>query len=379
MTTTTNQRIRFMDNNLAELSGGQVTFSSELAAFPATNAYANKFRSKVWKPSGYFNVDATNNKLYINDGADKTATITVDEYTTPALLATEMQTQLNSVSSGWTVNYNSVAGEYRFSFAHGSAHTLKLSNQTNAIWDLIGFTKTTDCVISTEQFACEQRNHEKEWIQFDMGYNAPIEFIGLISPLDEVFPISDQATVTLMANNLDSWTSPPLSITLEVTVGGILRFMDDIADTGYRYWRLEIEDKYNTLGPEGLSFGYLYLGDYTTLADRNITNGFNKTIMDPSIIQRSEAGAKYFDTKTKYAKFSSASIEHLSQSQRDELEQLFHDFGVHTPLFVSIDPRGCISSELYDMTKYCVFSAAPRFRHIRADMFHMSLDLEEVL
>ena len=374
-----NTRIRFCNNNLAELTSGQVTYSSQLSAFPATNAYANKFRSKVWKPSGYFNVTATNNKLYFNDGADQTATITVAEYTTPSALATEIQTQMNSVSSGWTVNYNSVAGEYRFSFAHGSTHTIQLSNSTNAIWDLIGFTITSDQIVSTELFAQEQRNHEKEFIQFDLGNNAEVEFFGLISPLDEIFSISETATVTLMANNLDFWTSPPLSITLSRTTGGILRFMDDLTDTGYRYWRLEIVDQDNPLGPEGFNFSYIYIGDYLTLTNRNIKNGFSKELVDPSIVQRSESGAKYFDTKTKYAKFSGASIEFLDKTQRDELEQMFFDFGTHTPFFVSIDPTSAISNDLYDLTKYVVFSKEPKFRHIQRDLFHMSLELEEIL
>ena len=86
MTTTTNERIRFMDNNLAELTTAGTTFSSALAAFPSTNL-TNKFRSKVWKPSGLFEIIAgTNDKLYINDGVDKTITLTASStaYTAPA-------------------------------------------------------------------------------------------------------------------------------------------------------------------------------------------------------------------------------------------------------------------------------------------------------
>lgn len=380
MSTTDNNRVRFLDNNFAELISGNITFSSELAAFPVTNCYQNKFRSKVWKPSGYFEITTSNQNLYINDGADKTVAITVGEYATPALLATQIQTDLNAASSGWTVDHNYVAGAYEFRFAHASAHIIRLSQSTNAIWDLIGFNQTADLTIATELFADEQRNHQLEFIQFDMGYNAEVEFIGLISPLDEEFSISPQATVTLKANNIDNaWTSPPLSITLTPTPGGILRFLDDIDDTGYRYWRLEIEDKYNTDGPEGFNFGYLYLGDYTTLIDRNIQKGFGKSIIDPSIVQKSEEGAKYFDIKTKFARFKSVSITYLNKSDRDALENLFFNFGIHTPFFISIDPQLCMSSQLYDMTKYATFTASPDFQHIKGELFNMSLEFEEVL
>ena len=68
---TRNANVRFMDNNYAELISASITYSSQLAAFPFSNA-VNKFRSLVWKPSGHFLIDSTNQELYINDGAPKT-------------------------------------------------------------------------------------------------------------------------------------------------------------------------------------------------------------------------------------------------------------------------------------------------------------------
>lgn len=376
--TTRNTRIRFMDNNLAELSSGQITFSSALASFPGTNSTNNKFRSKVWVPSGYFDI-TTNNKIYINDGSDKTVTITASSvaYTTPELLATEVQTQLNTVSSGWTFDYLRVSEKYKFRFAHASGHTLKFSNQTDAAWSILGFTATVDEVISTEREADEQRNHTSERVTFDLGYNQDITFFGLISPLDRLFPISSTATIKLYGNNLNQWDSPPLTIDLERTDGGIFKFTDDIT-TGYRFWRFEYLDQKNPLGPDGIQIGYIYLGDYTTL-ERNYSSGFTKEFIDPSIVQESESGALYFDKKTKYATFKSLSIELINKDQRDTLEQLFFNLGKTTPFFVSLDPTQCISNDLYDLTKYVVFSEEPQFRHVVRDLTSMSFALREVL
>lgn len=372
---TANNYTRFMDNNHAALTGGQITVSSELAAFPFTNAI-NPFRSKVWKPSGHFEITTSNQKLYINDGSNKTATITAADYDTPDLLATEMQTQLNAVSSGWTVNYNSVAGEYRFSFAHASAHTLKVSTTSNAIWDTIGFTGGIDLVISTEEFALEQRNHTTEYVIFDLGYNQEITFFGLVGILGEEFSISENATINLMGNNLNDFSSPPLTVSLTVTPGGVLKFLDDVATNGYRFWKFEFEDKLNPNGPEGFSFGYLYLGDYTTVS-RNLTNGFIKRFNDPSIASESESGVIYYDTKTRYVTFENTSLQYLSQADRDTLEQMFFNFGTFTPFFISIDPLLCISEELYDFTKYVTFREAPTFTHVRGEMFSMSISFRE--
>jgi hypothetical protein len=378
MTTTTNQRIRFMDNNLAELTSGSITYSSELAAFPGSNSI-NKFRSKVWKPSGYFLITASSNdKIYINDGSNKTITITAGEYT-PDTLATEIQTQLNASSSGWTFDYDNTPGEYKFRFAHGSSHTLRFSEQTESVWDDLGFVLTSDETISTERKADEQRNHMYESVVYDLGYNAPIEFFSVISPLDEEFSISEQATVKLQANNLNDFSSPPLDITLSRTSEGIFYFTDSIADSSYRFWRFYFDDKYNANGNEGFSLSYIYLGDYTTLEMTNVQIGINKSIFDPSLKTESEAGAIYFDKKTKYVTINNVGIALLTTSARNDLEQLFYDFGTTTPLFISLDPRSCLTDNLSDLTKYVVFNSPPRFTHVKSQYFNMSMNFREVL
>jgi hypothetical protein len=367
-----------MDNNLAELTSGSITYSSELAAFAGSNS-VNKFRSKVWKPAGNFVVTASSNdKIYINDGSDKTVTIAAGAYS-PDALATEVQTQLNASSSGWTFDYNNTAGEYKFRFAHGSGHTLRFSEQTEALWDDIGFVLTSNEVISTQRKADEQRNHMYESVIYDLGYNAPIDFFAVISPLDEEFSVSDQATIKIQGNNLNDFTSPPLDITLSRSSEGIFHFFDSVADSAYRFWRFYFQDQFNPNGNEGFSLSYIYLGDYTTLTTTNIQVGINKVINDPSLRTESEAGAIYFDRKTKFTTIDNSSIALLSTDERNTLEQLFFDFGTTTPFFISLDPRSCLTTEVSDLTKYVVFNEAPSFTHVKAQYFNMSLSFREVL
>lgn len=373
----TENNCRFMQNNLAVLTSGQITVSSELAAFPFTNAQ-NSFRSKIWKPSGHFLIDSTNNKIYINDGSNKTGTIPSDDYETPDELATAIETQLNSISSDWSVNYNSIAGEYRFSFAHASAHTLRLTQQTNAIWDTIGFTSMLDTVISTEAYASDTRVHTDEYVIWDLGYNATIEFFAVINPLGEAFPIAKNATIKLQANNINDFTAPQIDLTLSVTPGGILKFLDEIDDTGYRFWKFSFIDRDSFDGPSGFNISYIYLGDYLVLS-RNISTGFQKTITDPSTRSESENGALYFDKKVRYAQFSNSSIQYLTKDDRDQLEQLYFDFGSTTPFFFSIDPSLCISNDLYDLTKYVIFDDSPTFTHIKGELFSVNINFREIL
>lgn len=365
-----------MDNNFAELTGGQISYSSQLSAFPFTNSI-NKFRSRVWKPSGFFEITTgVNDKIYINDGSNKTATLS-GTFTTPALFAAHVQTQLNAVSSAWTVSYDSAGETYLFTIAHTGSATLRLSVATQAAWDILGFTTTSD-LVGTSFVADQQRNHTSERVTFDLGYNAEITFFSVIGPLDEIFSVSDSATVRLMGNNLNEWDAPPLTINLTPTDAGIFHFLQE-EDTGYRFWRLEVIDRQNPAGPEGLSFGYIYLGDFTTLSQRNVRSGFEVVVNDPSETLVSESGALHFDRKTKYTKISSVSIDFMNRTDKDALASLFKRFGTTTPFFVSLDPTLSITSSFDELTKYVVFDGEPKFSHIKNDVFSLSLNFREVL
>ena len=375
--TTRNYRIRFAENNFAELITSQIEYSSQLSAFPFSNAI-NKFRSRVWKPSGHFLIDSSNLNLYINDGSDKTIAITTGDYDTPDDLATQIETDLNVSSSGWSVDYDTLSGDYRFKITNSSSSTLRFSQTTNSIWDTIGYTISVDTT-GTSFLAQEQRNHTEEYVIFDLGYNASMTFFAMISPLDELFSITPFATGKLMGSNLKPWNSPPLEITLDITDQGILRFLDDIDDTGYRFWKVSIVDKLNQNGPEGISIGHLYLGDYVTISSKNVTNGFSRTSIDPSNINESESGVLHFDKKTQYTQFESTSIQNLDRSDKDALDKMYNRLGKTTPFYVSFDPTNCITDNIEELTKYVVFSQEPKFTHVVYDLFSMSLSMREVI
>ena len=381
--TTRVKRIRIMDNNLAALTTGNVTASSELSSFPATNAYQEPFRSRQWKPSGRFTISSTNKTIYINDGSDLSADITEQDYTTPAALATEIQTQLNSVSSNWTVSYDSAGETFKFTISNSGSVTLRLSETTNAIWDTIGFTLTTNQT-GTDFPAQEQRNHSSEEIVFDFGFRAPILFVGIIGALDEVFPISESAVVKFQASNLNQWDNPPLERTLTRLDGGMFEFFDDLTltdsqATAFRFGRILIEDQKNPLGPEGLAIGHIFIGNYFTLTERNVTVGFLDTLNDPSSRQESESGALFFDERTKYRVWDNLSINYLARADKDDLKAIFNEFGINSPFYVSIDPIEEISDDLDEFTAYVVFDGPPKFRHVKLDTFNIQMKFREVL
>jgi len=369
--------MRIMENNLAEVIDASISASSENSSYLATNAI-NRFRSKQWHATGRFTIDSTNTNIYTSDG---NTTISTGEYTTPAALATEIQTQLNAIGSNWTCTYDSSGGTYKFTIANSASKTLTISTSTNAIWDTIGFTGSTDQT-GTTFLADEQRNHTSETVTFDLGYAGTVRFFAAIGTLDEVFSISSDATVKLQGNNLDLWTAPPFEKTLTRYDSGIYQFLESetYADTNYRYWRFYIEDKKNPLGSDGcVKVSHIYIGDYVSLTDRNIASGFAKSVVDPSIRSESENGAIYFDTRTKYTVFTSMGYGYVDKDDRATLEQVYDRIGTTAPIYISLDPGLGISNTLDDLTKYVIYDSAPVMNHVVYDKFNYALSFREVV
>jgi len=363
--------VRFMNNNYISRV---FTYSSQQAAFPAANVY-NTSRSRVWKPSGNFEVTASNKNIYINDTTDKTVALTVGSYT-PATLASHIQTALNVASTSWICTYDS-SSTFKFTIERSAGTAdLRKSQTTNSAWDMLGFSGNTD--LSGSPFvADEQRNHTSEWVQCDLGVPQQATFVGLISGIDEIFTLSETATVKIKANNIDFWTSPPVDITIDVEDAGCLKFIDVINTASYRYWRVEFVDRLNYRGPEGIKIAYVYVGDHVTMTNTNIARGFSKQLIDPSNVLESENGALFFETRPRYLSISSAQIQLLNGAELREIEQTFYDLGVREPFFISIDPSMAVSDSLGELTRFMVMTAAPTFDHIIRDYYNIQFEMRE--
>lgn len=371
---------RWMDNNFIDLDSfdaGSITASSALVSFPARNL-SNSARSKLWKPAGNFEITTSNNKIYIDDGSPKTVTITSGNFT-PAALATQITTDLNAASSGWTVTYD-LTTEFKFTIVNSGSVTLRFSVTTDALWDDIGYTLTVDTV-GTSFKAQEQRNHTDEWYQLDAGAAVAQSAFMVVGLIDEVFNLSTNAVIKLQASNVDIWTAPPLDLTITRSDRGLFNFFDDLDEVTrtYRYWRFFFQDKLNPRGPEGLSFGHMYIGDFLTTDSTNMAGGFGKTQVDPSVRSLSDSGAAFFDTKTKYHSISAVSYQVIFENDRLNLEQLYNDFGKDRPLFVAIDPKLEVSPTLDELTYYANFDGDVRITHLFRDKYSVRLVLREAV
>lgn len=376
--TARNGNIRFMENNVLAASASTVTFSGAAAGFPGANVYEPE-RWKRWTFTGVFVVTSSNKTLYIADGTNKTITLTEATYATGTALAAHIQTQLNASSTLWTCTYNEVAGAYLFKIARSSGTaTLRLTQTTNAAWSMLGFTGAAD-TSSTPFTADEQRNHTSERIYLDAGIAKRIRAALMCGPSGESFGLSSSAVVTIMGNSINSFTAPPLSATFtEIDRNGAMLFLDDLTDTTYRYWVLDIQDRTNPNGP-ALSISQVYLGDYVELVDRNLNKGFRKTLVDPTEIKKSDSGVFYGRRKNKYWRFDSMSIEHLEDDERQEIEEMVEELGTDQPFWISIDPLAGISYALSELTRYVRFDGDFELQHVIYNKFSLSFSVEEVV
>lgn len=368
---------RICQNNQAAAQGAVLTASSNVSGFPVANVIDIK-RSKKLIFAGNFDITTANQLLYINDGTNRTVTLTVGSYASGALMAAQVQTQLNAVSSSWTCSYSMTTFKFTIGRTSGTS-TIRLSQTTTSAWSTLGYFGSVDVSAGTGLAADGQRNHTSEKITVDLGVAKLINAFHLMGAA-RYFGIGSTATMTLKANNVNSFTSPPLTITLTGLIydEGVTRYFDAEGDQTYRYWQLEFIDKTNPLGPQ-IPLNIFYLGTYISPPTRNIEVGFEKTLVDPGVIQTADNGTEYYRIKTKFWKYSSLSVLYLLGTDRDALESFIVQTGQCYAFIVSLDPGVVISTTPVSLTKYMRFDGDPGMTQVINNYFNFSFSMKEVI
>jgi hypothetical protein len=306
----------------------------------------------------------------MNDGTNKTATITSGEYLTPASLAQEITTQLNSVSSDWTCSYLS---NYLFNIEHASTASLIFSSATSAAWDTLGYEQTVDSSATSFE-ADDVRIHTSETLDFDFTTAIDGNFFALISPMGEDFALSETGTIRVLANNIPIiGTGDQIDELIDRTDAGAFAFLTG----GYRYWRVIITDRNNPNGPL-MRFSNVYVGPYIEVTDRNISTGFAQKIIDSSNKIECESGSSLYNSKVKYDTFNNCEMQFLTKANRDTLYKMFKRIGNSHAIYISVDPDLAVSSTLDALTTYCRIIGDVNFSHQIRDYFNLSFAIEEV-
>lgn len=379
-----NNRIRFAGNNFNDetVTSTTVTESSELSTNPYTNSQKQE-RHFQWITQGHFEITSSNNVLKFKESGSGTlvATIVTGHYTSPDALATAIQTALNNASTpkDWQCSYATPTGTFTITKTDTpAAAELLLTETSSAIWDTIGYTGVSDLVGAP--FSSDQRrNHTSEYVIWDLGSPTEITMLAVIGRRNEVFSVGENATVTLKGNSINDFTTPAVTRTITPGADGIFDFLDDLSNTTYRYWKLEFEDKLNSIGPTGFKFSHIYLGDYITLTQRNVERGLINTQFDPSLKIETDSGVEYHKLQQKYFVFSNLNLPFVASSDRKTLQQFIYDNGSHTPFYISLDPTLAVSTDLSELTRYVRFDSNPILTHIKTDVYSIGFSVKEVI
>jgi hypothetical protein len=372
------KHIRFCQNNLLQLPTTVLTASSALANFPVSNA-VDSYRYRAWMTGGHFAITAANQNVHINTGGDLTAVVPIGSYATGAALALAIQTALNAVSTNWICVYVPASGLFVFFRIVGPA-TLRLTITTNAIWDTIGFTSGVDTA-ANPGFAVGnvRRNHTSEKVLFDLGTAQEVRAFFAIGAAAQYFKISSTAVQTLKANNIPSMVGAPISISITAEDQGNFRFLEteDFANTTYRYWEWEFQDRENPNGPN-FPVNQIYLGRFISPVFTNLHLGLVREIIDDSREFKSSGGSKFWRRVPRYWRYSSTSVEYLIDSDRTELERVFSEIGTTTPIFISYDPDASISATVGEFTKYMRVDSAS-VSHQLYKYFNIDFSADELI
>lgn len=146
------------------------------AGFPVTNLKGS-LRSQVWRsPIGWV-VDATNNKINVDEGGvDRTATIASGTYPTGALYAAAVQTALNAMAGAvntYTCTYNTTTKKFTIARATGAATVtlewLTGANEGESAGVDLGFFVTADDTGATSYTGDEVSYQSRKRLLIDLG------------------------------------------------------------------------------------------------------------------------------------------------------------------------------------------------------------------
>lgn len=362
-----------------------VLVSSEDSSFPDDNLYDNERRTKVWRSQGYWNITSSNQQIVFQetDGTDLTAYIAIDEYNSTSSLLAAIQTALDAVgASTYTLAVDASTHKIKFtSNGSGGGGIFKLRwTQMTALAALLGFDSAADDTGALTYTADVLRIHGSEWLTWDFGLPTnPKAFIA-IGSRNTALKLSPGATIKLQGSMTNSWASPAYDQTLTYNDEMIYQLADStdagLHTEGLRYWRFYIEDKTN---PNNyVELGSLYLGDVYELTRGAVF--FPLPVAFESFTRQiTTEGGQVFSVRKPKTQKMNLDVSAMTTAEKETMEDLFEQVGLHTPFFISIDPNAYNSSSGKIYLKYVRFETEPRYQLSSPGFYSMDVDLREEL
>lgn len=304
---------RLCVTNRVQAPATVLTASSAQTAFPASRL-KDQLRSKSWRSAiGWTIVAGVNDKIDLNRGGVKVATIAAGTYATGALLAAAIVTALEAADATpvWACAYS--GSTFKFTVSSDLAFTLLWSTGANTLTAAhkdLGFA-IADTASATSHVGASAVYQSRHWLKADLVTAAEV-LGGIVTNHNS----GAGGTYTLQGNATDAWTAPTVSQTL---AGDAAIRIAYFSTQTLRYWRLVIDDTGNALGYSEV--GEWFAGPYTQ-PTVSYAIGFTKAWEELSEVTVAISGAHFQDEKARRPTWSLAWSE-IVEADRSALAAAF--------------------------------------------------------
>lgn len=339
--------------------------SSEKTAYPSSNVYDLERRRKMWRSAGYWNIESGSNVITFQEsaGVDLTATIPVLEYTTTDLLMAAIKAALEAAGAAtYTVVQDTTTGRIKITSDLGGGATVfrLMWTTTSAFGTILGFDTSANDTGAATYTADLLRIHTSEWLEWDLGI--PTNPSALVAMGDRNIPlnISPTAVIKLQANHTRNWSAPALDLTVtynefvlaSVNVDGLA----GSGSSGFRYWRLYLEDKSN---PDlYVQLGIAWLGTHVATSRGCPDFPLEFQPKDYSLVQDNDQGQVTAARRPTTDVFP-LSWNGLDTESKEALEAVWDAYGVHSCFIVAMDNAQVFSTDKADMIRLVRFDREP--------------------
>lgn len=204
-----------------------------------------------------------------------------------------------------------------------------------------------------------------EWIKIDAGAGNTItaDSVAILQ-----HNISSGATVKIQANATDVWTAPSIDETITYNSGIIFKFFTNT--TGYRYWRLLVEDPSN---PDGyIEIGRLFLCTYYQV-EKSFQKAFTEEKTNTDQLSYSLSGQLYADIGIEFKRYA-LTFPYWNNTAKQAIETMVTMIGKHKPLVLFLDENN--TDKLLPV--YCHIESDIKYSHIHNYIWQGAVTFQEV-
>jgi hypothetical protein len=334
---------------------------------------ADQLRSQAWRSAtGWTIVAGFNDKIDITEGTtgDATATLTPGTYATGALMAAQIQTQLNvaATDNTWTCTYNSSV--FKFVIGHDEVATggLEWSTGANAATSAglcLGYDVSADDTGSGSYTADNVSYQSRHWIKANMGSAIAAEDTVLLG-----HNLSGGETVTIQQHTADTWSAPDNEDSAWTSTAD--PYVNQASAVSKQWTRIVIEDVGNT-------DGYVEIGVWSQSPRESFTSGYANGLSRgrAGLATRGVAleGAHFLDSRAQ-RKNRPVRLVMATDAERTSFETMLDTVEKYYNFFVFYDGTASID------VLYASFSSDPDITHQETalgDRWKITLPLEEAL